>query len=118
MTAAFFNGNEVVGIASVVPVLHGRRDFVVRLGEDAFEPDKSGVVAKGAKGKNMSHAGSRNVKCQLRSLPVYAKCGEIRKTGNAGTPEMRAVAKAMTERTERFPSASFTNLYTILKVRS
>jgi len=24
----------------------------------------------------------------------------------------------MTERTERFPSASFTNLYTILKVRS
>src|SRR5438034_5465963 len=94
MTAAFFNGNEVVGIASVVPVLHGRRDFVVRLGEDAFEPDKSGVVAKGAKGKNLSHAVSRNVKCQLRSLPVYAKSGEIRKTrSEAHTSELQSHTK-------------------------
>src|SRR5205085_23252 len=54
MTAALFNSNEVVGIGGVILLLHGRRNFVVRLGEDTFKRGACGIVAEGAKRKNLS----------------------------------------------------------------
>src|ERR1041384_352262 len=54
MVAAFFDGDEVVRFGGVIFFLHGGRNLVVGLGEDAFEGNAGGVVTKGAKGKNLS----------------------------------------------------------------
>ena len=55
IAAAFFDGNQIVRVRSVIFFLHGGRNFVVRLGEDAVEWGAVRIVAEGAKGKNLSH---------------------------------------------------------------
>src|SRR6185437_8451916 len=41
------NAHEVVGASSVVDLLHRGRDLVVRLGDDVFDANSGGIVARG-----------------------------------------------------------------------
>ena len=72
--AAFFDGDEVVGIGGVILVLHGGSNFVVRLREDAVEGSDAGVVAESSEGLNQGHGVSVGVlSCQLTvcSNPLF-----------------------------------------------
>ncbi len=53
--AALFDGDQVVRVGGVILVLHGRGDFVVRLGEDEVVSDFASVVAVGGKRVDLSH---------------------------------------------------------------
>jgi len=77
--AAFFDGDEVIRVGGVIIVLHGWRDFVVRLREDAFERDTLGVVAKRLEGVNLGHVVwvSGRILCRAPSSIVYAKWGRF-----------------------------------------
>lgn len=66
-------------IGGIVFVLHGGRDFVVGLGEDAIKRNALRVVAKRLEGMNLGHlvSVSGSVLCQAKSLLVYAKYGRF-----------------------------------------
>src|SRR5215469_5872259 len=82
--AALFDCNQIVRVASVIFLLHGGRDFVVRLREDALERGAGRIVTEGAKGKNLSHRISGMYIRRRRSLPVYAKRRKISKWDPSG----------------------------------
>jgi len=73
IAAAFLDGDEVMRVGGVVFFLHGRRNLVVGLREDAFERGTGRVVTKRAKGKNLGHRVSGKTLCCQGGLPVYAK---------------------------------------------
>ena len=70
---ALFYGDQIVGVGGVVALLGGGGDFVVGLGEDAVEGDFVGVVAKGAKGVDLSHEVSGENFSASRAYSFYAK---------------------------------------------
>ena len=49
------DAHQVVGAALVVGLLHGRRDFVIGLGDYVAEPDSGRIVAPGAEWINAGH---------------------------------------------------------------
>jgi len=53
--STLFNGDQIVRIDGVIALLHGRRDLVVRLSENAIECDACRIVAKRAEGLDVSH---------------------------------------------------------------
>lgn len=73
ISASFFDGDQAMRIGRIVVVLHGGRNFVVRLGQDAFEENTLRIVAKRLEGVNLSHVVSGSVLCWATSPLFYVK---------------------------------------------
>src|SRR4029077_2109905 len=77
--AALLDGDQVVRIGDVILLLHGGRNLVVRLGENAIKRGARRIVAEGAKGMNLGHGISGVSLSSMRSLPFYANSARFRK---------------------------------------
>src|SRR5260370_1180438 len=76
--AALLDGDQVVRIGGVILLLHGRRNFVVRLGEHAIEGSALRIVAKGTKGTNLGHGVSGVNVSGMKAL-YFTRTARIRK---------------------------------------
>ena len=72
--------DQVIGAALVVGLLHGRRNFVVGLGDHVAQPDRGGVIAPGAKWIDAGHAEGLAPRCESRRnlQPRNASIGCVR----------------------------------------
>src|SRR6266436_9233193 len=77
--AALLDDDQVVRVGGIILLLHGRRNFVVRLSEHAVKRGARRIVAEGAKGMNLSHGVSGVNLSGMRSPLFYANTARFRK---------------------------------------